>query len=376
MAAQAREGDPRLTGETDMRPIVAPTRSDRSFGWIAAGLLAIAALMLFVVLDARRRARSAPAIAPSIVDDIGAPAPMAPLLIPPSPAVAVAPAPLPAPERETFAPAPPPLPQSQSVPRSVIMQQSFPNLPAPAAPQRRGSPDSSSLVIDTPEEDMTASASEGDATTGTSTAGATPPPSAGATTGQRVGATVMRHRATTVPQGTLIPAVLESALDSTRPGLARALVSSDVRGFDGSHVLIPRGSRLIGEYHADVQPGQNRALVTWTRLIRPDGVTIAIGSPAADPIGQIGIKGNVDSHFLSKFGAAILQSALEIGVNLASRAGSSSTTVVALPSTVQGSLSPLASSTPVLPTLRVSQGVALTVFVARDLDFTSVETVP
>jgi len=63
--------------------------------------------------------------------------------------------------------------------------------------------------------------------------------------------------------------VLETAFDSTRPGLARALVQSDVRGFDGSRVLIPRGSRLIGEYRSDVAPGQHRALVNWTRLIRP-----------------------------------------------------------------------------------------------------------
>jgi type IV secretion system protein VirB10 len=185
---------------------------------------------------------------------------------------------------------------------------------------------------------------------------------------------MMRNRATTVAQGTLIPAVLESALDSTRPGPARALVQRDVRGFDGATVLIPRGSRLIGEYRADLQPGQNRALVMWTRLVRPDGVTIAIGSPAADPLGRVGIKGKVNSHFFEKFGAAILQSSLDVGVNLASQIGGSPLVVATLPGALQQSTSPLTSGTQIQPTLRVRQGTAISVFVARDLDFTSVES--
>ena len=115
--------------------------------------------------------------------------------------------------------------------------------------------------------------------------------------------------------------MLETALDSTRPGFARAIVSRDVRGFDGSRVLIPRGSRLIGEYRSEVAPGQRRALVNWTRLIRPDGVTIAIGSPAGDPLGRGGIRARVNSHFFERFAGAILQSALDIGVNLAGARG-------------------------------------------------------
>jgi type IV secretion system protein VirB10 len=242
-------------------------------------------------------------------------------------------------------------------------------MPPPVAvqppPHPRGSGDAA-LVVDTTTGDAAGPAAAGDAA------------AAGGGEGSAVSAaraTVMRHRPTTVPQGTLIPAVLETALDSTRPGLARALVSRDVRGFDGSRVLIQRGSRLIGEYRADLQPGQNRALVTWTRLVRPDGVTIAIGSPAADPLGRVGIKGKVNSHFFERFGSAILQSTLDVGVNLASQAGGgSSAVVVALPGAVQSTTAPLTSGTQIQPTLRVRQGTAISVFVARDLDFTSVES--
>ncbi|QNA86773.1 TrbI/VirB10 family protein [Sphingomonas sp. So64.6b] len=228
----------------------------------------------------------------------------------------------------------------------------------PAAPRSSADP---VLVVDLGSGEAAAPAPDGAS-------------AASAVGGASVRAGYMRNRATTVPQGALIPAVLETALDSTRPGLARALVQNDVRGFDGSKILIQRGSRLIGEYKADLQPGQNRALVMWTRLVRPDGVTIALNSPAADPLGQVGIKGKVNSHFLARFGAAILQSTLDVGVNLASRVGgNNSAVVVALPGAVQNSAAPLTNGSQIQPTLRVRQGTAISVFVARDLDFTGVE---
>jgi type IV secretion system protein VirB10 len=171
-----------------------------------------------------------------------------------------------------------------------------------------------------------------------------------------------------VPQGTLIPAVLETAFNSTRPGLARAMVSHDVRGFDGKRVLIPRGSRLIGEYGADVLPGQNRALIMWSRLIRPDGVSINIGSPATDTFGRGGVKGSVNSHFFERFGSALLQSALDIGVNLASRRGSNG--VVVIPTSSVGTLGALGPRTQIPPTIKVPAGRSISVFVAQDLDFT------
>src|SRR3546814_3658585 len=129
----------------------------------------------------------------------------------------------------------------------------------------------------------------------------------------------MSNRSTTVPQGTLIPAVLETAFNSTGSGFARALVQRDIYGFDGARVLIPRGSRLIGEYASDTSPGQKRAFVTWTRLIRPDGVTIALASPTTDPVGVGGVRAKVDSHFFERFAGSFLQSAMLIGGNLAAR---------------------------------------------------------
>lgn len=186
----------------------------------------------------------------------------------------------------------------------------------------------------------------------------------------RIRAGRLASPASTVPQGTVIPAVLETALDSTRPGAARALVQRNVYGFDGSRVLIPRGSRLYGEYEADLGDGQKRAAVRWTRLLRPDGVTVALDSPASDPLGRAGIKGRVDSKFLQRFGGALLQSVLDIGVGIATRRATDGV-IVALPGSTQNVQ--VSNGQQAKPTLTVRQGTSVSVFVARDLDFSDVD---
>ena len=186
--------------------------------------------------------------------------------------------------------------------------------------------------------------------------------------GSSVRSTKLAEPANTVIQGTLIPAVLETAIDTDVPGYVRAVVSQDVKSFDGSRVLIPRSSRLIGEYKGATQAGQRRAYLMWTRLVRPDGVSIALASPAADFSGQAGIGGQVNSHFFSRFGSAILLSILGGAGSLVS--GGASTVVVggagqsaaAVAAQHDGSRG---------PTIKVRQGEPIRVFTARDLIFST-----
>ncbi|WP_294055014.1 TrbI/VirB10 family protein [Sphingomonas sp.] len=334
--------------------------------------MAVLGVLLFTVLDARRQSLNAPAVKPGALDRTSPGAEAPPLYVPPPPPSApveppvqqVQPAPAPA--------LPPPQPQIIYVPQPAPPQQQA----APQQPPRvAGDP---ALVIDTTSGEAPAG--------GPGATGAVPPNAAAGgpdsstrspgIAGGRVRVAQFANRSSTVPQGTLIPAVLETGLDSTRPGLARAMVTKDVRGFDGTRILIPRGSRLIGEYQAEASPGQKRALVNWIRLIRPDGATIAIGSPVSDPVGRGGMKAKVDNHFFARFTGAILQSALDIGVNLASRSANSPV-IVALPGTVQQTTQPLTQQTQqVTPTLKVSPGTSITVFVARDLDFSGADNKP
>jgi type IV secretion system protein VirB10 len=186
-------------------------------------------------------------------------------------------------------------------------------------------------------------------------------------------ATILRHKGSVVAQGAMIPAVLETALDSDLPGFARAVVSRDVRSFDGLAVLIPRGSRVIGEYRPSTAQGQTRAFVIWTRVLRPDGVSIQIGSPATDPLGRAGLSGTVDTHFFQRFGGAILLSVVNAGAT--ALAGSPSTEVVIGSSQQATGLAATASAfapANIAPTIKVPQGAPIRIFVARDLEFTNV----
>jgi len=185
----------------------------------------------------------------------------------------------------------------------------------------------------------------------------------------------MRDLSRIVPQGALISAVLESAINSDLPGAVRGVVSRDVRSFDGSRVLIPRGSRLVGQYKSSASPGQTRAFVVWSRIISPTGVTIDIASPAVDRLGQGGVEGQVDTHFFERFGASILLTLINAGVTAAANSGSNNsntTLVLGWPGQAGQAAASAIRPADVAPTLRVAQGAAIQVYVARDLDFSGV----
>lgn len=351
-------------GERSVRPVVARARPGLP-GWAIGVCAALAALLLFLVLDVRRRSLAAPTTAARAIDLISLPAAPPPLAIPPE---AAPPEVAPSVILEPLAirPAPPLSAVSSFAPHEITPATAAQTPPPKTQPPRVAGAGGPTLAVDNSVPRILASAAPN-----ASAAPTALPGFAGST--DRARASIFANRATTVPQGTLIPAVLETAFDSTRAGFARAIVSRNVMGFDGTRVLIPRGSRLVGEYQSDTTPGQKRALIVWTRLIRDDGATIAVGSPATDPLGRGGVRANVDSHFFERFSGAILQSALNVGVNLASRAADG-TVILALPNTVQGGTNQSVQPVPIPPTLSVRAGSSISIFVARDLDFTDVET--
>ena len=180
----------------------------------------------------------------------------------------------------------------------------------------------------------------------------------------------LRDLTHTAPQGTIIPAVLETAINSDLPGFVRAVVSRDVRGFDGATVLIPRGSKLMGQYRSGVALSQTRAFVVWSRVLTPDGVSVDIGSPGTDQLGRAGIEGETDTHFFERFGSAILLSVMGAGLNALS--DNNANTAIIIGSSQQASQVAsiaLQKQIDIPPTIKVAQGTPLQVFVTRDLDF-------
>lgn len=355
--------------ERDPRPLVALPKPVLP-GVVIAAIAAVLAVILFLVLDSRRRYPSTVTTAADTDRGSAFQEPPA-LALPPEPAppMTVVAAPLPRMTQPflgarmeampplrlgpmpTPAPAQPPLPQ--------LPFAASPLATAPSAPRA----EEPALVFD--EGAVAAGQQKGPPVTGgaaTATASASPDDAP-------VRTTVIGNRSTIMATGTMILAVLETPIDSSRPGLIRAVVSEDARGFDGRRVLVPRGSRLIGEYQSDIRSGQHRVLVNWTRLIRPDGIAIRIGSPAADALGGAGIPGHVNSFFFQRFASAALQSALAVGVALASRPGNGSV-IVGLPTAGSGAIGQnLASPTDLQPKITVKQGAVVNVFVAHDLDF-------
>jgi type IV secretion system protein VirB10 len=182
--------------------------------------------------------------------------------------------------------------------------------------------------------------------------------------------TDLRH---TVPQGTMIPAVLETAINSDLPGSVRAVISRDVAGFDGAEVLIPRGSKLIGQYRSGMAYGQTRAFVVWSRILTPDGVSIDVGSPATDTLGRGGLSGETDTHFFQRFGSSILLSVIPVALQAALQPSNSTEVIIGSPvqASSLASAAPQPANIPV--TIKVMQGTPLQVFLVRDLDFGDVD---
>lgn len=113
-------------------------------------------------------------------------------------------------------------------------------------------------------------------------------------------------------QGTVIQAVSESAINSDLPGNIRALVSQDVYdSLRGNELLIPKGSRLVGSYNANVASAQSRILMVFSRLILPDGRSVDLqGMSGGDTQGRAGMTGDINHHFLRNFGAGFLVAGL------------------------------------------------------------------
>ncbi len=179
----------------------------------------------------------------------------------------------------------------------------------------------------------------------------------------------------TVPEGTVLAGTLETAINSDLPGHVRAVVSRNVTSFDGSRVLIPKGSRLVGQYQSNLAVGQKRTFIIWERLIRPDGVTIALASPGTDSLGRAGVTGKVDSHFFRRFGAALLLSVIDAG-GRAITAGSGNVVIAGAGSGATSAAGAgLQNDINIPPTIKVAQGTAIRIFLNRDLDFAGVGAV-
>ena len=172
--------------------------------------------------------------------------------------------------------------------------------------------------------------------------------------------------------GSVIPAALITGIRSYLPGLVTAQVTQNVYDSPtGRILLIPQGSRLIGDYDADVAFGQSRVLLAWNRLILPDGRSIVLErQPASDPRGFAGLQDGTDYHWGGVLKAALVSTLLGAGAELGS--GDDGNLARAFRRGTQDSVGRageqvVSRELNVRPTLTIRSGMPVRVLVTRDL---------
>ncbi|PYE17262.1 type IV secretion system protein VirB10 [Paraburkholderia silvatlantica] len=184
------------------------------------------------------------------------------------------------------------------------------------------------------------------------------------------------NRSLILAEGAKIDCAGDTAFDSTQAGISTCTVTKNVYSDDGHVVLIERGSQIDSEYRSNLAPGQKRVFILAARIRTPEGVTVEIGSPAADALGRMGVGGYVNNHWGERIGAAMLLGMTQDAIGyLATRGGNSNGSVVFENTQQQGNdmaSRVLDSTINIPPTLSQNQGAEFTIVVARDLDFSRV----
>ncbi len=195
-----------------------------------------------------------------------------------------------------------------------------------------------------------------------------------ATPVRAVGATVLPHQPYLLTKGNTVPCVLQTAMDSTLPGFVTCKLPTDVIGKTGI-TLLDRGTLVVGETHGGMQQGQSRLFVLWTRAETPNGVVINLDSPAADALGRTGFDGEVQTHFWARLGGALLLSIVQGGLQTGVAAVGGGNNNFNTGGVQSLSSETLHNSVDIRPTLTKNQGELVSIFVARDLDFSGVYSV-
>lgn len=197
------------------------------------------------------------------------------------------------------------------------------------------------------------------------------------TTLEGMRASTLGDRNYIIAMGTSIPCILETAINTDHQGFVSCIVSRDILSDNGRVVLLDKGTQIVGEYRAGLKKGQSRLFILWNRAKTPTGVLIALASPATDALGRSGIDGDIDNHWLERIGSALLVSIIKETTRYAHdrwfKDQSAKDSESIAKSLGQSAASIAAENyTKIPPTLTKNQGEMVSIFVARDLNFSNV----
>jgi type IV secretion system protein VirB10 len=187
-----------------------------------------------------------------------------------------------------------------------------------------------------------------------------------------------------LPKGRQADCILTGRIIDEVPGFTSCVLAQNLYSDNGRVLLLERGSELTGEYGVTNQLGLERLFVTWTRLKTPEGIEVDLNSPGADRLGTSGVPGHLDNRWGARIGAAFLLSFIKdvtvAIINNQSKAQNDSTTVSVQTAPGQNTLNATSSlaeevikqTIKVRPRLTINEGDRISIYVARDLDFSPV----
>lgn len=186
-----------------------------------------------------------------------------------------------------------------------------------------------------------------------------------------------------LPKGRQADCILTGRIIDEVAGFTSCVLAQNLYSDNGRVLLLERGSELSGEYGVTNQLGLERLFVTWNRLKTPDGIEIDLSSPGADRLGTSGVPGNLDNRWAARIGAAFLLSFVkDITVAIINKHTQTESSAAVNVQTMPGQNTLNASSAlaeevikqtiKVRPRLTVNEGDRISIYVARDLDFSPV----
>ena len=179
-----------------------------------------------------------------------------------------------------------------------------------------------------------------------------------------------------IKAGTVLPAVLITAINSDLPGPVIAQVREHVYDtVTGDHLLVPQGSRLLAQYDSMVAWGQERVLVCWNRLILPNGDSMDLQCmPAADLQGAAGLADEVNEHWWRILKGATVATVLSAGTAFAAGDTTSYNPSVGqvMARNASGEIGQVGaqltrSNLSIQPTITVRPGFSVNVIVTKDM---------
>jgi len=208
-------------------------------------------------------------------------------------------------------------------------------------------------------------------------------------------ATINRNPSMTLAKGTLPDCTLLTAILTDQPGFLKCILSAPVMSMDGKVVLMEAGTTMEGEYTQGLQAGQKTIFTLWSRAVTPNFVSVQLNSPGTDSLGRAGTSGYVDSKWFERFAGAVFFSLFEDAKQIyiarddarAAQRANGNTYGDTYNIGTQGTLSQFSNTgsttksiveemlkqgSLLRPSLNKNQGEIIKIFVARDVDFSTV----